>query len=37
MRSLLKMGLLFNLEQNEAGLIADVALLVLFLVLLAIR
>jgi hypothetical protein len=37
MRSLLKSGLLINLQQNKAGLIADLALLALFLVLLAVR
>lgn len=37
MRSLLKSGLLINLEQNKAGLIADLAILLLFLVLLAAR
>ena len=37
MRSLLKSGLLINLQQNKAGLIADLAILALFLVLLAVR
>lgn len=37
MRSFLKPGLLIQLEQNKAGLIADLALLALFLVLLAAR
>jgi hypothetical protein len=37
MRSLLKSGLLIHLQQNKAGLIADLAILVLFLVLLAVR
>jgi hypothetical protein len=37
MRSPLKSGLLIDLQQNKAGLIADLAILVLFLVLLAVR
>lgn len=37
MRSLLKSSLLIDLQQNRAGLIADVAILVLFIVLMAIR
>ena len=37
MRSALKSGLLIELQQNKAGLIADLAILVLFLVLLAVR
>ena len=37
MRSLLKPGLLIELQQNKAGLIADLAILLLFLVLLAVR
>jgi len=37
MRSPLKSGMLINLQQNKAGLIADMAILVLFLVLLAMR
>jgi hypothetical protein len=37
MRSLLKPGLLIQLQQNKAGLIADLAILALFLALLAIR
>ena len=37
MRSLLKPGLLIHLQQNKAGLIADLAILALFLLLLAIR
>jgi hypothetical protein len=37
MRSLLKPGLLIELQQNKAGLIADLAILALFLVLLAVR
>lgn len=37
MRSFLKPGLLIQLEENKAGLIADLALLALFLVLLAAR
>ena len=37
MRSLLKSGLLIDLQQNKAGLIADLAILVLFLLLLAAR
>jgi hypothetical protein len=37
MRSLLKSGVLINLQQNKAGLIADLAILALFLVLLAVR
>lgn len=37
MRTLLKSGLLIQLQQNKAGLIADLALLVLFLVLMAAR
>jgi hypothetical protein len=36
-RSLLKSGLLINLQQNKAGLIADLAILALFVVLLAVR
>jgi hypothetical protein len=37
MRAPLKSGLLIDLQQNKAGLIADLAILVLFLVLLAVR
>jgi hypothetical protein len=37
MRSPLKSGLLIELQQNKAGLIADLAILALFLVLLAVR
>ena len=37
MRSLLKPGLLINLQQNEAGLIADLVIVAIFLVLLALR
>jgi hypothetical protein len=37
MRSLLKPGLLIELKQNKAGLIADLAIVALFLVLLAAR
>jgi len=37
MRSLLKPGLLIHLQQNKAGLIADLAILALFLLLLAVR
>jgi hypothetical protein len=37
MRSLLKPGLLIHLQQNEAGLIADLVILAIFLVLLAVR
>ena len=37
MRSLLKSALLVDLQQNKAGLIADLAILVLFLLLLAAR
>jgi hypothetical protein len=37
MRSLPKFSLLIELQQNKAGLIADLALLALFLVLLAAR
>jgi hypothetical protein len=37
MRSLLKTGLLINLQQNKAGLIADLAIVALFLILLAVR
>jgi hypothetical protein len=37
MRSLLKSGPLVDLQQNKAGLIADLAILALFLVLLALR
>jgi hypothetical protein len=37
MRSLLKSGVLVDLQQNKAGLIADLAILALFLVLLAAR
>jgi hypothetical protein len=37
MRSLLKTGLLINMQQNKAGLIVDLAILALFLLLLAAR
>jgi hypothetical protein len=37
MRSPLKSGLLIHLQQNKAGLIADLAILALFLGLLAVR
>jgi len=37
MRSPLKAGMLIDLQQNKAGLIADLAILVLFLLLLAAR
>jgi len=37
MRSLLKSSLLIELQQNAAGLIADLAILVLFVVLMAVR
>ncbi len=37
MRPLLKSSLLIDLQQNKAGLIVDVAIVVLFLVLLALR
>lgn len=37
MRSLPKSSLLIDLQQNQAGLIADVAILVLFIVLMAFR
>jgi len=37
MRSPLKSGMLIDLQQNKAGLIADVIVLVLFLILLAVR
>jgi len=37
MRSLPKSSLLIELQQNKAGLIADVAILLLFVVLLAVR
>ena len=37
MRSLLKPGLLIHLQQTKAGLIADLAILALFLLLLAVR
>jgi hypothetical protein len=37
MRSLLKSGLLIHLQQNKAGLIADLAILALFVLLLAVR
>ena len=37
MRSLLKTGWLVELQQNKAGLIADLALVALFLVLFAAR
>ena len=37
MRSLPKLSLLIELQQNRAGLIADLAILLLFMVLLAIR
>jgi hypothetical protein len=37
MRSLLKPGLLIHLQQNEAGLVADLVILAIFLVLLAVR
>jgi len=37
MRALPKSSLLIDLQQNRAGLIADLAILVLFIVLLAIR
>jgi hypothetical protein len=37
MRSPLKFGLPIHLQQNEAGLIADLAILAFFLVLLAAR
>jgi len=37
MRPLLKPGLLIQPQQNKAGLIADLAILALFLVLLAVR
>jgi hypothetical protein len=37
MRSLLKPGLPINLQQNKAGLIADLAIVALFLILFAVR
>jgi len=37
MRSLPKLSLLIELRENRAGLIADVAILLLFVVLMAIR
>jgi len=37
MRSLPKLSLLIEFQQNKAGLITDLALVVLFLVLLAVR
>jgi hypothetical protein len=37
MRSLLKSGLPIDLQQNKAGLIADLAILAIFLLLLAAR
>jgi len=37
MRPFLKSGLLIHLQQNKAGLIADLAILALFLLLLAAR
>jgi hypothetical protein len=37
MRSPLKSALLIHLQQNKAGLIADLAILALFLLLLAVR
>jgi hypothetical protein len=37
MRAPLNSGLLIHLQQNKAGLIADLAILALFLVLLAVR
>jgi hypothetical protein len=37
MRSPLKSGMLIDLQQNKAGLIADVIVLVLFLILQAVR
>jgi len=37
MRSPLTSGTLIHLQQNKAGLIADLAILALFLVLLAVR
>ncbi len=37
MRSPLKSGMLVDLQQNKAGLIADIIVLALFLVLLAVR
>ena len=37
MRPLQKTGLLIHLQQNKAGLIADLAILALFLLLLAVR
>jgi len=37
MRSLPKSSMLIELQQNKAGLITDLALVVLFLVLLAVR
>ena len=37
MRSSFKSGLLFDLQQNKAGLIADLVILVLILGLLAVR